>query len=187
MSQKLKQINQATLTLINQKGLQSVSVAQIAKEANISVGTIYNYYASKEELVNQLYKDIAQRLVDHCLSSLPQNTSPKEQFFSLNTAFMDYFLSHQLEFDFVDNHLYSPYISDEAKDNVSPFIDKLRELHTTFTETKEIKAIPCDLFLKFSLGSLHSIMRGYHAGLVSMDKESLKKTSLSLCWNGLKK
>ena len=52
--EKRKQILDAARILLFAKGLNLISMSQIAKQAEIGVGTIYFYYQSKEELFAEL-------------------------------------------------------------------------------------------------------------------------------------
>jgi len=52
--QKKKSILKASLDLFMKYGVQKVSVSEIAKEANVSQVTIYNYFGSKEALIQQV-------------------------------------------------------------------------------------------------------------------------------------
>lgn len=53
---KLKKINilKAGLALFLKYGIQKVSVAEIAKDANVSQVTIYNYFESKDNLIREI-------------------------------------------------------------------------------------------------------------------------------------
>ncbi|MGM8211218.1 TetR/AcrR family transcriptional regulator [Virgibacillus sp. W0430] len=51
---KKNNIVQAALRLFTKSGVQSVSVAKIASEANVSQVTIYNYFTTKENLVQEV-------------------------------------------------------------------------------------------------------------------------------------
>lgn len=48
---KRQQIIEAAARLIVQKGIEKTSLADIAREADISKGSLYYYYASKEDLI----------------------------------------------------------------------------------------------------------------------------------------
>lgn len=50
----MKKISKAAFSLIAKNGYESTSIAQIAKEAGISKGHLYNYYESKESLLESL-------------------------------------------------------------------------------------------------------------------------------------
>ncbi|MCL6458999.1 MAG: TetR/AcrR family transcriptional regulator, partial [Gorillibacterium sp.] len=47
-----------TLRLIMEKDLQATSMSLISKEAGVSTGSIYYYFKSKEDIINELYKGI---------------------------------------------------------------------------------------------------------------------------------
>lgn len=60
----------ATERLMAEQGLHCLSMKKIAKEANISAGTIYVYFKNKEELLNSL----ARHLFEIFLEALDKNT-----------------------------------------------------------------------------------------------------------------
>lgn len=52
---KMDIIKEAALTCFAAKGFQNTTMGDISKEAGISTGLSYNYFASKEELLKSLY------------------------------------------------------------------------------------------------------------------------------------
>ena len=56
-----KILNAASL-LFEQQGFSDTSIADIMKAANLGVGTFYNYFESKEELLLGLLKNLAEKL-----------------------------------------------------------------------------------------------------------------------------
>jgi AcrR family transcriptional regulator len=64
-----KRIFDAAIDLIRKKGFDNVTVEQICKEANVSVGLFYNYFASKDDIiieqfikVDNIYEELADRI-----------------------------------------------------------------------------------------------------------------------------
>jgi TetR/AcrR family fatty acid metabolism transcriptional regulator len=53
---KQEKILQAALTVFAQKGYEATKIADIARQAGIGKGTIYEYYRSKKEIFNQLFR-----------------------------------------------------------------------------------------------------------------------------------
>jgi AcrR family transcriptional regulator len=51
-------ILEATANLIAQKGIQGVSVDDIAKEADFGKGTLYNYFSSKDDIIMSLIESV---------------------------------------------------------------------------------------------------------------------------------
>lgn len=54
-AQKKQNILKASLTLFMDFGIQKVSVSEIAKKANVSQVTIYNYFENKHRLVQEVF------------------------------------------------------------------------------------------------------------------------------------
>ena len=63
---KRQQIIEAGTRMIVQKGIEKTSLSDIAKEAGISKGSLYYYYASKDELIF----DIAQTHINQISENL---------------------------------------------------------------------------------------------------------------------
>ena len=54
--ERKEQIMLATLKLASEKGLGNVSLSQIAQQVGIRKASLYNHFASKEEIVAELYE-----------------------------------------------------------------------------------------------------------------------------------
>jgi AcrR family transcriptional regulator len=73
-SQSIAKILDAAYRLMSQKGYESTSISQIAKEAGISKGLMYNYFNSKEELLKELINNTMEegdRLMADIISEEP--------------------------------------------------------------------------------------------------------------------
>lgn len=56
-----KELLSKCFDLFAQKGYGSLTMRQIAKEIGVSTGTLYHYFASKEELFTQLIEEITEQ------------------------------------------------------------------------------------------------------------------------------
>lgn len=60
---KQELIRQAAVHIFSRKGFYNTRAEEIAREAGIAVGTIYNYFASKEEILLSIFKtEFEQRM-----------------------------------------------------------------------------------------------------------------------------
>ena len=55
--QRKKQISEAAIRMFSQKGFGETTIPEIALEAGVATGTIYNYYPSKRDLLVNIVKD----------------------------------------------------------------------------------------------------------------------------------
>ena len=63
----LERIFSATLSISNRKGFQAMSMWDLSREANLSMGALYSYFASKEELLAMLQnqrRTVTKRILD---------------------------------------------------------------------------------------------------------------------------
>lgn len=54
--EKKEWIRKAAINLISDEGFHSVTTDRIAIEAGVSVGTIYNYFKNKEDIISYIFK-----------------------------------------------------------------------------------------------------------------------------------
>ena len=66
---KKERLRIAATSLAAQQGLHTTSMKSIARQANIAVGTIYQFYASKDELYGNLLEQFYQKL-NHSIKTL---------------------------------------------------------------------------------------------------------------------
>jgi len=65
--ENLERIFSATLKMSNRKGFQAMSMRDLSREANLSMGALYSYFASKEELLAMLQnqrRTVTKRILD---------------------------------------------------------------------------------------------------------------------------
>ena len=58
------------------KGFKAVNVSDITKRSNLSVGTFYNYYSSKQELFSEIYYEENERSKKEILDNIDINDDP---------------------------------------------------------------------------------------------------------------
>jgi AcrR family transcriptional regulator len=68
---KRRIILDAALRAFADRGYHGTAVPEVAAEAGVGTGTLYRYFASKEVLVNELYRDAKQRLRSALLDGVP--------------------------------------------------------------------------------------------------------------------
>ena len=74
--------------LFAERGFAATSVSDIARVAGIPVGSIYTYFASKEELIRAIVDEGWAELRDRLQDSLKQATTPEERISELLEMFM---------------------------------------------------------------------------------------------------
>ena len=73
-----KSIVESAIKLFSQKGYQETSVADIMNEADLGIGTFYNYFHSKEDIIHHV---LTQKLdqAENSLEKLNKSTIPSQE------------------------------------------------------------------------------------------------------------
>jgi AcrR family transcriptional regulator len=107
------QILRAGLKLFVTQGVHAVTIAQIATEAKVGIGTVYRYFSSKEDIVQQIWIQQKSEESAYIFQNYVPKGSIREQFDFLWERVIRYFLEHPLEFQFSYQFAASPILTNE--------------------------------------------------------------------------
>ena len=85
-----REIRKAAAAIYNSEGLGGISVRAIAKEAGVSVGTIYTYFGSLQGLMESLWKGPVDRLGDELRAVADRTEDPVERVHSLLQTYLKF-------------------------------------------------------------------------------------------------
>ncbi len=106
--ERRRQILVAARTLLSKKGLGGTSIQQIAKHAELGVGTIYFYYRSKEELFAALQQEGLEELQDQVKAAGARGKTPTDRLNKIALAYLRFSEEHKDYFDIINYFLASP-------------------------------------------------------------------------------
>ena len=82
--ERKKQIALGALDLFAEKGLEGTSISEVAQQAGIGKGTVYEYFSSKEDLILTAFMAWLEQMMDSGLEeALLQTENPEERFRTL--------------------------------------------------------------------------------------------------------
>ncbi len=70
------------------------STAKIAEAAGVSEGTLFTYFATKDELLNQLFMEINNHLAETMLAPYPEAEAPRDQLRQIWNRLIDWGLKN---------------------------------------------------------------------------------------------
>src|SRR3989339_116030 len=106
---KRDDIIQAALDLIAEHGFHGAPMAMIANKAGVGAGTIYRYFASKDVLIGEMFKEMEEKLLKVLLKGYQAEKPIRERFLYLCTTVLKYFVAHPRYFRFMEQYYNSPY------------------------------------------------------------------------------
>ena len=106
--ERKRQILAAARSLLFAEGLQATSVNKIAKSAELGVGTIYFYFASKEEIFAALQEEGISLLHDQIKKKIERVNRPEERLRTIARVYLDFSRDNKDYFDIINYFLSSP-------------------------------------------------------------------------------
>ena len=118
----------AALKLFVEEGYHNVSVHEIQKQANVSIGSIYNHFGGKEGISKALYKHIVNEIEELVDDVAREISSPLEQYKEIIKQLFSYTESHSHIISFTFHSKHTEFVSDEPLIcDTGPFI-KIRDI-----------------------------------------------------------
>jgi AcrR family transcriptional regulator len=184
---KEQRIKQVTLELVSSSGIAGMKMNQIAQIAQISPSMIYTYFKSKEDLLNQVFRDCVKKMALNFLILQQENLPFEiklEQYFK---KILSIKLKHTKEYNFFLNFKQSPYFKTAHYQSLLENEgNHLANLLANGQQDMIIKeAVPIEFFLALLDGFTNQLINLHEKHRVQLDKKNLD-IAFSLFWDGIR-
>lgn len=115
MSDKRIQIIEASIDLFAKNGFWNTPTSKITKHAKVSTGTLFNYFASKDELIDEVYLQLRQEQTAHISANFPSSAPIKSRFEHIWFRYIDWGVRHPVRYQLLQQMKLSDLISSEAQ------------------------------------------------------------------------
>jgi len=181
---KRKAILEASLSLITSNGFHGTSMRMIAESAQIAAGTIYVYFANKEEMIKALYQEIGLEINEiinfHNKPELPFAVN----FTSIWTAILDFYKMDPRKPEFITQFTYSPYIIDEDNGGSNILLDPVKIIFEEAKKQGLVKNLPISSLIALSHSPITALVRMakyQHTDLTIMEIRQYAQA----CWDAI--
>lgn len=186
-------ILRAAMALIAENGFHGSPTAMIAARAGVGTGTIYRYFADKDELINEVFKDVEARLNGTLMKDYPINQSIRCRLDHYFRGLIGFFIANPMEFKFLGQFYDSPYgvalrrdkIFSESSHN-GYGCETIKNLFEQGIAEGIIKNLPIVILFALFIGSLITATRDHILGFIEFD-EQLQQQMANACWDAIQR
>lgn len=175
----------ATLNLVNNGGIQSASMAKVAKIANVSPATIYLFFESKQDLVNQLYLDVKGSFAEAAFSQYKSDDEVKNSFEKIWIAMAAFKLENKEEASFLSQCDNTPMIDEETRQEGLKYLTPLFDLWSKGITEGIIKDISPYLLYAFSIYPMAFLMNMDNRALCSLGDNVINE-AFQVAWDSIR-
>lgn len=184
-SEKRKAILEASLNLFCEKCYQDTSTASISQAANVGTGTLFCYFDSKEDLVNELYLQSKEEFAAYMEEGVWANLTFKTQLRHILDRTIDWYIQNPKKILFMTQYRSSALITNATREKATERFTVIGDVVKKAVENGEVNTESVELLSALISGYFHM------ASQFLMDKASetnLKKwhdEAFSVIWKGL--
>lgn len=188
IADKRDAVMQTTMELVAEHGFHGTPVSMVARQAGVSIGTIYHYFSGKQELILRTYDRQEELLLAAVGAGYPGDSPVRERFRHIGRTVITRFLASPPLFRFFEQFHNSPYGVAKRRDRIlGRTADNV--VMALFEEGMcqgIIKDLPATALFALAFGPLMQIVRDHIFGLVDMD-ESLITGMVDACWDSIQR
>ena len=138
---KRRHILNTAMTLFNEFGFHATPTSKIAKKAKISVGTLFNYFPTKEELIQEIYIQVKIHSRKVFIQQLEENFTEHDNLKAMWRTVIKWGIENPEEFHYLELFSNSPFIKEfkheKAMDAFKQFRQSILESISPSTICKE--------------------------------------------------
>ena len=173
----------AALQLLAERGVHNTPMSTVAKVAETGMGTIYNYFPTKEVLINDIYVYIKQQELS-MLAPFKKDMAVKIQFEQYFKSIIIFFRKNPPYFMFMEQLQASPIITDDSKNSDLAAVKSVDELIEKGKLDGIIKDIDTTELIQFVGGAVFSFLRNNTTNITIT--ENLINNHIKMTWDGIK-
>ena len=183
---KRQDILRATLDLISEHGFHGTPMAMIAERASVGAGTIYRYFENKENLIDELFRELKSDLGIAMLVGFNPDLDfvEKVRMVWLNT--LNYCMRHPQEMLFLEQFHSSPYLTPEVEEESMHALAPIFEELEIAIRAGVVKDLPREIYYVLTYNFAVSLAKYHIANKLTVTDE-VKKQAFDVVWDALKR
>jgi TetR/AcrR family transcriptional regulator, repressor of fatR-cypB operon len=163
-SPKREAILQAALELFAERGFHGTTMPEISAKARVGAGTLYRYFDSKEQLVNDLYQHWKGEFGRFLMADLPIYL-PREMFRELWRRLWQFYARHPRVVRFLELHHHGSYLDRRSVAMEEAVLEPLERFVIAAQRAGALSQVPARIVIALVYGGfvglVHAAIRNH--------------------------
>ena len=185
--EKRQALLQAALELFTEYGFHGTPTAKIAQQAGVAAGTLFHYFKTKEELINQLYLEIKEEFREILAEGVVPELPLRSKIRRIWENTLRWFLENPTKILFFRQFSASPYITALTKEQGMQHLRFVVELIEEGKHQEIVKEMPFDLLFAIASGLLETTGMYFLTYPEQFEDEQYREKAFAAYWDCLKR
>jgi AcrR family transcriptional regulator len=180
---KPKAILEAAIAVFAERGFWNTPTSLISKTAGVADGTLFNYFETKDELINAVYLEIKRELAGELLAGLPANGTVQDKMRHIWNHYIEWGVQYPDKLKVLHQISESFSLDDEVKSQGNEPFAEIEQMARESVKKGEFRDYPVEY-----LGALmdNQAVMTVRFIMMSQDKEAdYQKIGFDILWNGI--
>lgn len=181
---KKQRIILTMLELVVDQGLHATPMSQVAKEANVAVGTIYHYFENKNQIIEEIFDMVNKDFGVILMANIPDGDF-KKQFEAMWLNLFNYFIGNPLAFKFIEYVAIPPVINAEIIKKSSKHFKSIKEFFLKGIEHKHLADTRLCIIIQISYSAVVAMCKLKLNNEATVTENDIKQ-AIEMTWNAIK-
>jgi AcrR family transcriptional regulator len=174
------------LKLFVTQGVQNTSTAAIAKEAGTAAGTLFLYFPTKQDLINELVLRISRDQAEYMQTLLDRSLPVRDMFFAIWQGSIRWFLEHRNAYEYIQQVRDSGVVDETAvKESGKSFVYFYDAIKKGVDE-EILKPYPLELIGAFLYQDIVAVMNLLRTQRQLKKQEEMIQAGFDIFWDGIR-
>jgi AcrR family transcriptional regulator len=183
---KRNAILDAATALFSERGLAAAPTSEISKRAGVAEGTLFTYFATKDDLINSLYRTVKLELADAMMSDFPRKKNVRTKLRHVWDRYVNWGIANPKQRKVLAQLQVSEVLTKESRDaGGAPFVEFQTMIRDAIEQRVFRDDLPVELISK-SLMALVEATVDLTAANPSKSKQ-YRDSGFQMFWAGITK
>ncbi len=184
-SEKRKAILEASLNLFCEKCFQDTSTASISQAANVGTGTLFCYFDSKEDLVNELYLQSKEEFAEYMENGVWEHKTFKTQLKHVLDRTIEWYRLNPKRITFMSQYRSSSLITKTTRTKAMERFTVIGDIIKKAVENGEASTTSVELLTALISGYFHMAAQFLMDNASEANLKSWQEEAFSVIWKGV--
>ncbi|MBC8100346.1 MAG: TetR/AcrR family transcriptional regulator [Armatimonadetes bacterium] len=180
---KQKAILEAAVAIFSERGFWNTPTSLISKTAGIADGTLFNYFETKDDLINEVYLYLKQAVAVIVLGGLSTHKTNKDKIRHIWNRYIEWGVNHPNEFKVLYQISDSYQLSDKVKAQTDALFLEIASIGAESILIGEMRDYPVEFLAAFL--NNHAVMTIQYITANKATQIDYQAIAFEMFWNGI--